>query len=254
MVGLGGFQQPAPAPGPPQQPSEIELTISGEAGAPPRFAVPDFLPLSEDAELAAIARTIGQVLWDDLEFEREFYADSPRHLRDRAAGPVDRRCALRPLARARAPTASSSARWSGRGGGLTVQVRLYNVKSRQSVFAKEYSGSAVNPRLYAHTIADEIHQQQRGLQGVARSKLTFSSDRDGERPVRWPIAGRSVKEIYISDYDGANQRRVTVNRALNIFPVWSADGRARSPTRRTGGTTARTSSSPTSTRGRSRIR
>ena len=34
-------------------------------------------------------------------------------------------------------------------------------RTRQSVFAKEYSGTASNPRLYAHTIADEVHQQQR---------------------------------------------------------------------------------------------
>lgn len=226
VVGLGGFQGPAPgqAPQAAQQPSEIQLTISGEAGAPPRFAVPDFLPLSEDAELAAIARTVGQVLWDDLEFEREFsliprdtYATVPR-ARSITDVPHDR---WRELG-ADGVVIGTVER---RGGGLTVQVRLYNVKSRQSVFAKEYSGSAVNPRLYAHTIADEIHQQQRGLQGVARSKLTFSSDRDGGRQVGG-LAGRSAKEIYISDYDGANDRRVTVNRALNIFPVWSADGRA----------------------------
>src|SRR5262249_21242145 len=62
-------QQPAP---PPQQPTEIERTISGEAGAPPRLAVPDFIALSSDAETVAVAKTIGQVLWDDLNFEREF--------------------------------------------------------------------------------------------------------------------------------------------------------------------------------------
>ncbi len=63
-------QQPAP---PPQQPSAIELSISGEPGTPPRFAVPDFVALSGDAETQAIAKTLGQVLWDDLNFEREFY-------------------------------------------------------------------------------------------------------------------------------------------------------------------------------------
>ncbi len=224
---LGGGQSP-PGSGQPaqpaQQPSEIQLTISGEAGAPPRFAVPDFLAPAEDAELTTIARTIGQVLWDDLDFEREFsliprdtYATVPR-ARSLTEVPHDR---WRELG-ADGVVVGSVER---RGSGLTVQVRLFNVKSQQSVFAREYSGSAANPRLYAHTIADEIHQQQRGLQGVARSKLTFSSDRDGGR-ASGGLAGRSLKEIYISDYDGANDRRVTVNRALNIFPVWSADGRA----------------------------
>src|ERR687891_554980 len=54
-----------------QQPSEIELVISGDPGTPPRYAVPDFVAATPEA--AEIAKTLGQVLWDDLAFEREFY-------------------------------------------------------------------------------------------------------------------------------------------------------------------------------------
>ena len=39
-------------------------------------------------------------------------------------------------------------------------------------------------RFTPHTIADELHQQQRALRGVSRTKLTFNSDRDGERMVQ----------------------------------------------------------------------
>ncbi len=78
---------------------------------------------------------------------------------------------------------------------------------------------------FAHTISDEIHKQQRNLTGVARTKLTFSSDRDGER-MKGTVYDRRIKEIYIADYDGANPRRITVNRSLNINPVWSSDGKA----------------------------
>src|SRR4030095_4393177 len=67
---------PPPPPRPqapaPQQPSEIRTTISGEAGAPPRIAVPDFIALTSDAETDAVAKTIAQVLFDDFPFEREF--------------------------------------------------------------------------------------------------------------------------------------------------------------------------------------
>ncbi len=59
-----------------------------------------------------------------------------------------------------------------------VEMRLYMIASRQQAYAREYSGSIANPRLYAHTIADEVHQSQRQLRGVARTKLTFSSDRE----------------------------------------------------------------------------
>jgi TolB protein len=111
------------------------------------------------------------------------------------------------------------------GNEVRVQVRLFNVRTRQSVFAKEYSGSAANPRLYAHTIADEIHQQQRGMRGVARTKLAFVSDRNKQR-LDGTVENREVKEIYVTDYDGANQRRLTVSRQLNVTPSWSPDARA----------------------------
>jgi TolB protein len=93
------------------------------------------------------------------------------------------------------------------------------------VFAQEYAGSANNPRLYAHTMSDEIHEQQRSLKGVARTKLAFVSDRNSVR-VAGTVENRQVKEIYIADYDGANPRRVTVSRQLNITPSWSPDARA----------------------------
>ena len=57
---------------PQQQPPAVSLTITGEPGALPRYAVPDFIALSSDADTIDAAKTIGQVLWDDLNFEREF--------------------------------------------------------------------------------------------------------------------------------------------------------------------------------------
>ena len=101
----------------------------------------------------------------------------------------------------------------------------FNVRTRVQAFGKGYDGSAANPRLYAHTVSDDLHLSQRGLRGVARTKVAFSSDRDGER-IGGTIESRSVKEIYIADYDGAGQKRVTTGRSLNIQPSWSPDGRS----------------------------
>jgi TolB protein len=223
-VVIAGPQQPtapaAPAPAQ-QQPSEVALVITGDPGTPPRYAVPDFVALSPEA--AELAKTIGPVLWDDLNFESEFYLIP----RDTYAT----------IPAAKRPDDVAFAAWrelgadavvfgtvQQSGGKTAVQVRLMNVRTRQTVFAKEYF-NASNPRAYAHTIADEIHQQQRGLRGVARTKLAFVSDRNRDS-LAGTIEKREVKEIYIADYDGANQRRITVSRQLNLTPSWSADGRA----------------------------
>jgi TolB protein len=187
---------------------------------PPRYAVPPFVALTPDA--AEVARTLGQVLWDDLNFEREFYL-IPRDTY--ATVPVARTPDQIPFASWRELGADAVVFGSVQkvGPNYQVQVRLFNVRSRQSVFSKEYTGS--NPRLVSHTAADEIHLQQRNLRGVARTKLAFSSDRNRER-VAGPVANRDVKEIYIADYDGENSRRITTNRQLNITPAWSPDARA----------------------------
>jgi len=220
--GAAPTQQPPAQP--PQQPSVITLTISGEGGAAPRLAVPDFIALSQDAETVAVARAIGQVLYDDLNFEREFaliprdtYATIPR-----ATSFADV-----PFARWRELNTDGLVVGTVEkvGNGVRVQARLFEVASQKQAFGQEYTGSAANPRLYAHTIADEIHQQQRGLTGVARTKIAFDSDRDGER-VGGTIQDRSAKEVYFSDYDGDNQKRLTVYKSLNIMPAWSPDGRS----------------------------
>ena len=232
LLGLAGagvsVATQAPAPGAtqqrPAQQSEIELSITGEPGAPPKYAVPDFLALSSDPETAAAASTIASVLWEDLAFEREFYL-IPRDTY--ASIPPARSLADVPFDRWRELGADGLLIGTVQktANGLRLEVRLFNVRARQSVFDREYSGPATNPRFFAHTVADEVHQQQRALRGVARTKLTFSSDRDGER-VQGTVEKRDVKEVYIADYDGANQRRVTVNRALNIMPTWSPDARS----------------------------
>jgi len=216
--------QPAPDQAAPQQPSTVRVEIFGEPGAQPRYAVPDFLAPGGDADTVAAARTIGQVLWDDLAFEREFYM-IPRDTY--ASIPVARSITDVPVDRWRELGADGliMGMVQKTATGLRVQVRLLNVRNGEAVYSREYSGSASNPRFFAHTIADEIHQQQRALPGVARTKLTFSSDRDRER-LKGTVENREVKEVYIADYDGFNQRRVTTDRTLNIMPTWSPDARA----------------------------
>jgi TolB protein len=216
--------QPPPTEQPPQQPTEVSTTITSGGDAAPRFAVPDFIALSRDAETAAIAKAIGQVLWDDLNFEREF-ALIPRDTY--ATIPAATSFLDVPFDRWRELNADGVVIGTVQktGTAVRVEVRLFSTKTRQMAFGKEYNGSAANPRLYAHTIADEIHQQQRALRGVALTKLTFDSDRDGER-MGGTVENRGVKEIYIADYDGENQRRVTTGRSLNITPAWSPDGRS----------------------------
>jgi len=227
-VALTASAHPA-SPSAQQQQSEVRITISsGQEGLPPKLAVPPFMALTKDAETVEAARTVGEVLWADLEFEKEFYM-VPRDTYKTIPQPASL-------------DQVSLDRWRELGAdgllvgsvsrsetGVRVQFRLINVSSGASAMAREYSGAArtiapAEVRLYAHTIADEVHQEQRGLRGIARTKIAFTSDRDGER-IRGPVADRGISNLYIADYDGARQLRVTISRSLDISPVWAPDGR-----------------------------
>jgi TolB protein len=233
LSGQSGQQQPPVSQQPPtqtgtpppqgNQQNNVSITLSG-TGGPPKLAVEGFIPLSTDAETVAAAKTIGDVLYDDLAYEREYYMIA--------------KDAIATVAKPTSIDTVNVAPWKElnvdgllvgsvqkTGSGVMVRVKLIQVSSGQMAFGKEYSGSIANPRQYAHTIADEIFKQQLGLAGVARTKIAFSSDRDMER-IKGPVGDRETQEIYFADYDGANPRRVTVTRTLNLAPAWSPDGQA----------------------------
>lgn len=206
-----------------QQQTEIRTTIGGASGRLPRLAIPAFLLSGADAEVTEAAKTIADVLWKDLEFEREFQMISPQGASQIAPAPAD---------------ALMYESWSQIGADdvlvgtaqkvgnvLQVDVRVMSVERKISTFAKRYECNVRGARLCAHTIADELHKERFGLDGVARTKLAFTSDRDGER-IGGTIEQRSIKEIYISDYDGQRANRVTIRGSLNIAPAWSPDSRS----------------------------
>ena len=209
----------------PRQLSEVDLFIGDRIGVQPRFAVPDCLSLSSDMKTNTAATTVAEVLWRDLEFEREFRMIArdtyntiplPRSLTDL---PFD---SWRELG---ADQVVSCTVEKIRNDQIRVTARLFNVRSFESAFGVEYSGPMTNVRIYAHQLSDEIHRHQRGLQGIARTKISFVSDRDSES-VLGLVEDRATKEIYLADYDGANVRRVTVSRSLNTTPAGSPTGRA----------------------------
>ena len=207
------------------QRTEVDLIIGDQIGSQPRYAVPDCLAPRANPELADAAETIASVLWDDLEFEREFqmlardtYTTIPT-ARSFTDLPFD---AWRELG---ADAVVSCTVSSLPNNEIRVQARLFDVRTLESTFGVEYSGQIRNLRLYAHQLSDEIHRSQTGLEGIARTRITFVSDRDSES-VLGLVENRQTKEVYVTDYDGANTRRVTVGRSLSVTPTWSPDGRA----------------------------
>ena len=170
-------------------------------------------------------RRSGEVLWDDLNFEREFYLIPRDTYRTHPAGDVDRPGAARPVEAARRGRARHRHGAEDRRPALRCRCGCWMSPAGVRRWRRNTAARSRTRALYAHTASDEIHQQQRALRGVARTKLAFTSDRDGER-MKGPVADRGISNIYMSDYDGANQMRVTITASLDITPAWSPDGKS----------------------------
>lgn len=98
---------------------------------------------------------------------------------------------------------------SGSASGGTLQGQVAD-QGGSIVLQKSYSGG---PRVAAHRFADDIVETLTGHKGIASSRIAFVSSRTGR------------KEIYTSDYDGANVRQLTHDGAISVAPALSPDGR-----------------------------
>ena len=108
-------------------------------------------------------------------------------------------------------------------GKFDVDLRVVSVREKRQSYGASFSAEARSLRKVAHMFSDGMHKTMRGVDGIATSWIAFSSTRDGERMGR-TVEERAAKEIYMMDYDGANQRRVTTHKSLDISPTWCPDG------------------------------
>lgn len=206
----------------PQQPQQITVTMDNP-GTQPKIAIPDFLAAGGDAELQAVARTVAEVLWADLDFEKEFYLIDRKESAGVPLSPTVEGLELERWRDLGADFVVHANVTRSAAGEFAVDLRIVTARGTTAGkldFSSLYERCTIkNPRWCAHSIADDIHKKKRNLDGVARTKVAFVSDRDNKS-----VPGRQVKEIYVMDYDGANQRPFTAHRSLSIMPSWAADG------------------------------
>ena len=97
-------------------------------------------------------------------------------------------------------------------GNLLFNGELYDIKAGERITGKRYTGDNSLLRLMAHRMSDEVVKMF-GETPFFQTKIAFISNRDGN----W--------ELYMMDYDGYNQTRLTYNETQDYMPAWSADGR-----------------------------
>ena len=99
------------------------------------------------------------------------------------------------------------------GEKVVLLCRLLDVFGTQQVVGRRIDAAPQWARWAAHKFSDIIVESATGIPGVAASQICFSGGATGS------------KEIYISDYDGANMRQVTKHGSISILPEFSPDGK-----------------------------
>src|SRR6202140_2453095 len=180
----------------------------------PRIAVTDFAPRADNAK--SHSQLFTQVVRDDLQFSGILDLVSPSFYPTQA------------------PTVPSELRnldWTTPQinanlvafGNLTestsevvISAWAYDVRSssNQAVVGKVYRGTPTDAqvRKFAHQFADEIISKlSGGFPGVGGTQIAFISSRTG------------TKELWVMDYDGANQHPLTSLPSISLTPRWSPD-------------------------------
>jgi TolB protein len=114
---------------------------------------------------------------------------------------------------------------STNGDQMVVNGFLFDVTGRATQpeqMHKRYGNEALPEaaRVIAHRFANEIITLLGGgIQGIGESKVYFVSDRAGK-----DAKGNRIKEVWVMDYDGANQQRITRYNSMTLGPAVSPDG------------------------------
>jgi TolB protein len=179
-----------------------------------RVAVPELASRSDAAQ--PLEKTFHDVLWADLEYCGVLDLVSP---------------SFYPLQVPSQPSELKSADWAAApsnanmvaygnlsvdGTNLAVAGYLSDAQNPSAPLAlqKIYRGAATDDdaRKLAHQFADDIVGiLSGGLPGVAQTQIAYVSTTSGN------------KEIWIMDYDGANQHQVTHLKTISLTPRWAPD-------------------------------
>jgi TolB protein len=190
-------------------------TGTGLGVAKPRVAVANFAPRTGAAESSATL--FSEVVRNDLDYSGILdLVSTSFHPLQSPSVPTE----LAPTAWTDAPASAQFLAYgnlSAEGNDLSVQAWFQDLRnpSAPPIIGRVYRGAVSEPqvRQFAHQFADEIIARlSGGVSGIATTKIAFVSGRGGN------------KELWLMDYDGANQRQLTSLRSIALTPRWSPDG------------------------------
>jgi len=192
----------------PQQ--EVVLSIKEGISVIP-IAIPDFIVKDTSAKTTNAAKTLHQIILNNLNYSRVFRPlPNSYYTYIRPLNPS--RIFFKDWESIQAKILLVGEVSDAKEEGILFEGKIYDVKAARFIFGKRYQADNSLLRLAAHRMSDEI-MKIFGERQIFTSKIVFISNRDGN------------DELYMMDYDGYNQTRLTFNKIKDYMPAWSSDGK-----------------------------
>ena len=183
----------------------------------PRIAVSDFAAKTDNAKSHGVLFTT--VVRDDLAFSGVVDLASPSYYPTTVPSQPNE---LKPPDWSQAPVNANYLAF----GNLTetatevaISGWVFDVQSgaNQAMIGKVYRGNPTDAqvRIFAHQFADEIIRYLGGgVAGIGSTQIAF---------IRGNSESNGAKELWVMDYDGANQHKLTSLGTTSLTPRWSPD-------------------------------
>ncbi len=192
----------------PQQ--EVVLTIKEGIPVIP-LAIPDFILTDSSPITSNAAKILHEVISSDMRYSRIFNP-LPKSYYTYIRPLNPNRIFFKDWESIQAQILFVGKISEGEEQNIIFEAEIYDVKAGRFIFGKRYQTDEKLLRYAAHKMSDEV-MKVFGERPIFTSKIIFVSNRDGN------------DELYMMDYDGNNQTRLTFNRIKDYMPAWSADGR-----------------------------
>jgi TolB protein len=193
-------------------PAQQEVYLSIREGMPAiSLAIPEFIVHGSSPQLQQAAEVLKQTLTSDLKYSRIF-EEIPKSWYSYIDRLNPDNIAFKDWESIQAKILFVGEVSEGNDGAIIFEGKVYDVKAERGISGKRYQSDPSLLRFAAHKMADELLRMW-GEPPYFTTKIVFSSNRDGN----W--------ELYMMDYDGHNQTRLTFNNVTDYMPAWSADGR-----------------------------
>ena len=98
-------------------------------------------------------------------------------------------------------------------GKINIQVFMYDVLLKKSVFKKKYEALTSQRNVLAGLICNDIIEHLTKKPGIFLTKVVATRTTTGTK-----------KELFVMDWDGANAQPITFHRSIVVSPLWHPSG------------------------------